>query len=207
MAAACSNQNIDGLHVQWSTLLHNQLEYILESIRLEMQKTLMCCTKFWQTSHLQRGNRWTVCPHPSFHWWSVAGCPSWFAPTSLLWRPGSKNSSTATSHDKVWYCKLIKQQRNITQHICTIMVYISMSFVHLRSIAIICYQAAGVGAKAPIPPVLGPWSLSKARLWSWAGGRTAMRCPSHRAKTEHSGPKSLGTDEEQCYGQWPIKIN
>ena len=27
---------------------------------------------------------------------------------------------------------------------------------------------AGVGAKAPIPPVFGPWSPSLMRLWSWS---------------------------------------
>ena len=29
----------------------------------------------------------------------------------------------------------------------------------------------GVGAYAPIPPVFGPWSLSKSLLWSCAAGR------------------------------------
>mmetsp|Transcript_102719 Transcript_102719/g.296940 ORF Transcript_102719/g.296940 Transcript_102719/m.296940 type:complete len:233 (+) Transcript_102719:2170-2868(+) len=46
----------------------------------------------------------------------------------------------------------------------------------------------GVGAKAPMPPVFGPWSPSKIRLWSCAGGRTATRSPSVSASTEHSAP-------------------
>mmetsp|Transcript_63382 Transcript_63382/g.166006 ORF Transcript_63382/g.166006 Transcript_63382/m.166006 type:complete len:312 (-) Transcript_63382:531-1466(-) len=46
----------------------------------------------------------------------------------------------------------------------------------------------GVGAKAPMPPVLGPSSQSKMRLWSCAGGSTAMWVPSVRQRMEHSGP-------------------
>mmetsp|Transcript_85350 Transcript_85350/g.238224 ORF Transcript_85350/g.238224 Transcript_85350/m.238224 type:complete len:203 (-) Transcript_85350:2531-3139(-) len=61
----------------------------------------------------------------------------------------------------------------------------STSFVILSSMAA---STTGVGAKAPMPPVLGPWSPSKARLWSCAGGNTATCEPSVSASTEHSVP-------------------
>src|ERR1700756_1720588 len=31
----------------------------------------------------------------------------------------------------------------------------------------------GAGEYAPMPPVLGPWSPSKMRLWSWLEGRAS----------------------------------
>ena len=48
----------------------------------------------------------------------------------------------------------------------------------------------GVGVKAPMPPVFGPRSPSKIRLWSWAGGSTSTRSPSTSAMTLTSGPSS-----------------
>lgn len=66
-----------------------------------------------------------------------------------------------------------------------LMVGIRISFLICSNISSF---TTGVGAKAPMPPVFGPWSLSKIRLWSCAGGSTATRCPSESAKTEHSGP-------------------
>mmetsp|Transcript_1456 Transcript_1456/g.3695 ORF Transcript_1456/g.3695 Transcript_1456/m.3695 type:complete len:353 (+) Transcript_1456:511-1569(+) len=66
------------------------------------------------------------------------------------------------------------------------------STVGLRISSLICFISSGVtkgvGAKAPMPPVFGPWSLSKIRLWSCAGGSTAKVLPSQHAKTEHSTP-------------------
>mmetsp|Transcript_1408 Transcript_1408/g.3233 ORF Transcript_1408/g.3233 Transcript_1408/m.3233 type:complete len:227 (-) Transcript_1408:2321-3001(-) len=66
------------------------------------------------------------------------------------------------------------------------------SMVGMRISFLICSiisgLTTGVGAKAPMPPVLGPRSPSKIRLWSWAGGSTAIRLPSQSAKMEHSGP-------------------
>ena len=46
----------------------------------------------------------------------------------------------------------------------------------------------GVGEQAPMPPVFGPRSPSRARLWSWevASGRTVV--PSVRAMKETSSP-------------------
>ncbi len=39
-----------------------------------------------------------------------------------------------------------------------------------------------------MPPVLGPSSLSSARLWSWADASGRPRMPSHRTKNDTSGP-------------------
>mmetsp|Transcript_72841 Transcript_72841/g.206714 ORF Transcript_72841/g.206714 Transcript_72841/m.206714 type:complete len:207 (+) Transcript_72841:701-1321(+) len=41
-----------------------------------------------------------------------------------------------------------------------------------------------------MPPVLGPWSPSRARLWSWAAGIMAMVLPSQKAMQLHSSPSS-----------------
>ena len=49
-------------------------------------------------------------------------------------------------------------------------------------------STSGLGASAPIPPVLGPSSLSKARLWSCADPIGRPRVPSHNAKNDTSGP-------------------
>src|SRR5579862_675277 len=48
--------------------------------------------------------------------------------------------------------------------------------------------SAGTGAYAPMPPVLGPVSSSPTRLKSCAGTRGATAAPSHRTRSEHSGP-------------------
>ena len=39
-----------------------------------------------------------------------------------------------------------------------------------------------------MPPVFGPVSFSLSRLWSWAVGSNVYLSPSHKAKTETSGP-------------------
>ncbi|VWL93240.1 Uncharacterised protein [Collinsella intestinalis] len=51
----------------------------------------------------------------------------------------------------------------------------------------------GTGLYTPMPPVLGPRSPSRARLWSWevAMGRTAL--PSVKASSVHSGPVSISS--------------
>ena len=48
--------------------------------------------------------------------------------------------------------------------------------------------AQSSGEYAPMPPVLGPSSLSTTRLKSWAGGRARTVVPSVTQKTETSGP-------------------
>ena len=50
--------------------------------------------------------------------------------------------------------------------------------------------ASGGGAIAPIPPVLGPRSPSKMRLWSRAGTRVRTLRPSLSPNTLTSGPLS-----------------
>ena len=47
---------------------------------------------------------------------------------------------------------------------------------------------SGLGANAPIPPVFGPRSPSKIRLWSWALPSGIARRPSASAKNDTSGP-------------------
>ena len=46
----------------------------------------------------------------------------------------------------------------------------------------------GVGQKVPMPPVLGPRSPSKARLWSLAETMGFTVFPSVKASTDTSGP-------------------
>ena len=46
----------------------------------------------------------------------------------------------------------------------------------------------GNGLIAPIPPVLGPRSLAKRRLWSWESGRMTRFSPLNKAMTEASSP-------------------
>ena len=53
-----------------------------------------------------------------------------------------------------------------------------------------------------MPPVLGPRSASKMRLWSWAGGRTFTRSPSTSAMTEASGPESRSTTTRAPAAPW-----
>ena len=47
---------------------------------------------------------------------------------------------------------------------------------------------SGLGANAPIPPVFGPLSSSKMRLWSCAVPMNTARRPSHKTKNDTSGP-------------------
>ena len=55
-----------------------------------------------------------------------------------------------------------------------------------------CLAISGVywggGEMAPMPPVLGPWLPSKARLWSWLAGMGTTCLPSAKASTVTSGP-------------------
>src|SRR5205809_956641 len=53
-----------------------------------------------------------------------------------------------------------------------------------------------------MPPVLGPWSPSKARLWSWAEARASACLPSHRAKKLISSP-SKKSSTTTAAPAWP----
>ncbi len=54
-------------------------------------------------------------------------------------------------------------------------------------------SSTGAGQYAPIPPVFGPRSPSRSRLWSCAGGSSTYRAPSHRAMTLTSSPSSTSS--------------
>ena len=45
-----------------------------------------------------------------------------------------------------------------------------------------------VGETVPIPPVLGPWSPSRARLWSWTEASGTTRAPSESTRKDTSSP-------------------
>src|SRR3990172_4438126 len=55
-----------------------------------------------------------------------------------------------------------------------------------------CFMVSGLSMVAgqiePMPPVLGPSSLSRARLWSWAATSGRTLWPSESAKKETSSP-------------------
>ncbi len=63
-------------------------------------------------------------------------------------------------------------------------------------------SAQGSGEYAPMPPVFGPSSPSRARLKSWAGwsGRTVS--PSVIAKSETSGPSRNSSMTTRLAGNW-----
>ena len=50
-------------------------------------------------------------------------------------------------------------------------------------------STAGEGVKAPIPPVFGPSSPARRRLWSCAAGSAANLSPSQKASTDTSRPQ------------------
>ena len=58
-----------------------------------------------------------------------------------------------------------------------------------------------------MPPVLGPRSPSKARLWSWAVAMRRIVEPLTKASSEHSGPvrPSSITTTEPAAPKWPPK--
>ena len=54
-----------------------------------------------------------------------------------------------------------------------------------------CSRRKGSGPKAPMPPVLGPLSPSKMRLWSWQGGSTAKAKTWSTLWGSPNGPKTM----------------
>ena len=65
----------------------------------------------------------------------------------------------------------------------------------------------GTGEYTPMPPVFGPRSPSKARLWSWAVAMQWALPPLTNASSEHSGPvrHSSMTTVEPAWPNAPSK--
>ena len=49
------------------------------------------------------------------------------------------------------------------------------------------------GETVPMPPVFGPWSPSRARLWSWTETMGTTRAPSEKTRNETSSPVTVFT--------------